>query len=307
MNDGERLSRPASIAFKPWYWQRPSRVMLRARSSSSMEADGTRACRLPWGIDIQCYPDLIGLGIERTGVFELVVTESIMRLVVSGETVLDVGANIGYMSAVSAIATGPRGQVHAFEPHPLIADVLRRNASGLAGECDLAPITVHELALSDDEGAAELIVPPDFAANHGTSCLGAHASGDGSTALTVKVKRLENVVMTAALLKLDVEGHELSVLRGAPRLFEEGGIRDVIYEDNDPATTAWLRDRRYEIFGLSQGTLRPLLVAEDKVQRHWDARILLATREPERTRALLAPLFWRSLRRKPRSRPPRLS
>ncbi|MEA2157509.1 MAG: hypothetical protein QOE11_3649 [Solirubrobacteraceae bacterium] len=293
--------RPTSLRFKPWYWQRPSQVLVRARTSHTIASDGTSVCRLPWDLDIHCYADVIGRGIRRTGVFELVVTEAMMRLVTAGETVLDVGANIGYMSAVSALAAGPAGQVHAFEPHPSVATVLRRNTRSFGGDRRLAPITVHETALSDADGSATLVMPEDFERNHGTSRLGSAPASDESS-VDVAIRRLEDVVTAGSVLKLDVEGHELSVLRGAARLFGEGGIRDVLYEDNDPDTTSWLKDRGFEIFGLSQGSLRPLLVAEDAPQRHWDARALLATREPRRAQALLGARFWRSLRRNPRRR-----
>jgi hypothetical protein len=63
------------------------------------------------------------------GSYALLVVEAMRRFLRPGGVFLDVGANIGYLSAVAADLVGPRGEVHAFEPVPAYFDRLRRLAA----------------------------------------------------------------------------------------------------------------------------------------------------------------------------------
>ncbi len=118
---------------------------------------------------------------------------------------MDIGAFDGDTVKKFMLAARHRyASIHAFEPDP--ANYQRMHAA-LNGH---ARLKLHNLAVSDDEGYLA------FAA-HGT--MGSRVQADG--AVQVRCVRLDDVLDRMSLLKMDVEGHEARVLRGAARLIGE--------------------------------------------------------------------------------------
>ena len=130
----------------------------------------------------------------------------------TGQVFLDVGANVGVYSLIAAKRVAPRGQVLAFEPVQRLYERLQANAA-------LNPkltIFAERVALSESRGEAAIHVPRHR--NLGMSTL--HAPGDDSDVETVMTDTLDARLRACApsrvdWIKLDVEGHELAVLRGA--------------------------------------------------------------------------------------------
>jgi FkbM family methyltransferase len=140
----------------------------------------------------------------RTGERELRLVGSLLG---PAGAFVDIGANTGIYSAV---ALRHRRPVVAFEPVPEEAARLRRLVGG-RGE-------VHEVALSDHDGAETLYVP--YAGEQAVttrSSLVPEADPDlAHRKLAVRAATLDSFRLTdIALIKIDVEGHELAVLRGA--------------------------------------------------------------------------------------------
>jgi FkbM family methyltransferase len=121
---------------------------------------------------------------------------------------VDVGSHIGSMLS-RFLRFAPRGVHHAFEPSPEKALRLRRK---------FPEVAVHAIALSDRGGEAEFFM---FERRSGLNSLRrpAAAHGGAVTQCTVPLARLDDVVppsgYRADFIKLDVEGGELLVLRGA--------------------------------------------------------------------------------------------
>src|SRR5687767_3249523 len=151
-----------------------------------------------------------------------------------GMVVLDVGANIGYYAMVFAQRVGPRGSVHAFEPTPVLADRLRSNAA-LNG---FTNVTVVQGAVGDTPGTASLNLSADDPEANSLFPV-----GDAVGQEQVSIDTLDGYVKSRGihhvdLLKIDCEGSELSVLRGASRLLETEDAPVVLLECNPESLAA---------------------------------------------------------------------
>ncbi len=161
------------------------------------------------------------------------------------EHYVDIGAFDGDTVKKFMLAARHRyASIHAFEPDP--ANYQRMHAA-LNGH---ARLKLHNLAVSDDEGYLA------FAA-HGT--MGSRVQADG--AVQVRCVRLGDVLDRMSLLKMDVEGHEARVLRGAARLIGEcrprmaitcyhhvADLLEIVAAIDEIAPGARLRLRHYSMF-----------------------------------------------------------
>ena len=167
------------------------------------------------------YPDHLAraIGSART-FYELDVLMKCRERHLPGTTAIDVGANIGNHTVFLAAIIGAR--VHAFEPCPANHALLSHNVA--ANRLD-DMVTVHGCALGDADGSGfiELRMPDNF----GTTCV---RSGAGD----VPVRRLDDIISEpVGLMKIDVEGAEAAVLRGAQRLIGTW-LPDIFVEAGEP-------------------------------------------------------------------------
>lgn len=125
---------------------------------------------------------------------------------------LDVGANAGYFSVYLAVRPNFRGSIHAFEPIPASFASLRMIIDTLkCGDF----VTCYENAVSDYVGIATMD-PGD----HGG--LASIKEGKVEHGVTVPTMTLDSLKLPRVdFLKVDVEGHEINVLKGAEKLISE--------------------------------------------------------------------------------------
>jgi FkbM family methyltransferase len=153
---------------------------------------------------------------RRRGDYTLTLVE---RLVHPGDHVVDAGANWGLFTARLAELTGSTGRVTAFEPNPGHATTL----GAIAGRHQW--VTVHEVALSESSGEAELAVP----IHHGRELSALASLEPGAARDDVRFRKVPVEVTTldtalaeggppVRFVKCDVEGHELAALRGGERM-----------------------------------------------------------------------------------------
>jgi FkbM family methyltransferase len=294
---------------KPHYLFRPSQIVRRVRGIADRTPPASTVVHLPWGLPIRIAPgDLIGSSIARTGVYDLTVSEMIVRLLDPGEHAVDAGANIGYMTNLCAARVGPRGQVIAVEPHPELARELRDNVALLAADPAVGSVVVRQVALSDSSGTGILSTDREFQTNRGSATLVEAKpadGGDGITSQVVEVTTLDTLVgsgQSVGLLKVDVEGHELRALRGGVAVLSAGSVRDVLVEDHgDPPTpaTEFLRSLGYTVMRIDQHLLGPSVHPIEGRRSHslWDPPSYVGTIDPARLRERLSPRGWRVLRR----------
>jgi FkbM family methyltransferase len=147
--------------------------------------------------------------------------------------ILDVGANAGQFAAV-ARAEGAGAVIHSFEPHPVAFARLAERAHGLR-------VAAEQLALGDQDGEIEIF---DYADEAGSQ----HASvyreviervhRRPAAGVKVRIARLDTLarergITHVGLLKIDTEGHELAVLRGAAGLIAARAIDVIQFEFNE--------------------------------------------------------------------------
>ncbi len=293
------LMRAYRFVNRPYYWYRPSQLVLRLRPTA--KGDGTPLLvRAAWGSRLYCWPDPLGYAVARTGVYDLTVAETLARLADPGETAIDAGANVGLMSNLLAHAVGPNGRVVSFEPHPLIFETLDRNVARWDVVDHIHVIEARRAAVSSSAGTLPLAVDPDtFADNKGTASL---ERSNPAHSTEVETVSLDGEFSAAVgVLKLDVEMHELAALQGAESLLVRRLIRDIVFEEHEPPptpVTSLLESHGYTVMSVRQGLTGPILCAPPEAysRKLWDPPALLATSDPARARQRLQARGWASLR-----------
>jgi FkbM family methyltransferase len=163
---------------------------------------------------------VIGLNILR-GRYERDEITLVRGLLKPGDVAIDVGGHIGFFAMHMAAAVGPAGRVYAFEPLDTNANLLERSVAENGFQ---ARVIVQRAAVGAATGTATLTFPLETL-NSG----GAYLLRDGTSALAGNERRDVPVVALDSLelrrpvrfIKMDVEGAEPLVLRGADRLLRE--------------------------------------------------------------------------------------
>jgi FkbM family methyltransferase len=194
------------------------------------------------------HDDTIGRAVELYGEWAEAECALLRPYLREGDVVLDVGSNIGTHMLFFASVVGPGGRVYAFEPQHEIFQIMAGNAA-LNG---LRNVRAIRAAVGDQHGELSYAVPdyamPDnFAAFSFTSPR--TTEGVQETAAVITIDELE--LQRADLIKIDVEGMELPVLRGAEQTLAR--CRPVIYAENTDAgrsvhVATWLLERGYRIY-----------------------------------------------------------
>jgi FkbM family methyltransferase len=189
----------------------------------------------------------------------------------AGDVAVDAGAHLGWLSIHFAAAVGPEGAVLSVEPVPEHHARLAR-AAAAARERGRRWTTL-EAALGERTGTAELSVGNELNPGFCTIVPGFSRDGLRKAVIRVPVRALDDVleergIGAVRLLKVDVEGAEGLVLRGARRALEARRIEHLIVEMSPQAeetqglergaTARFLRDLGYEGSLLVRGRLRPL-------------------------------------------------
>lgn len=168
------------------------------------------------------------------GEHELPVQHALGLHAATGGVLYDIGANVGFLTLIGASLVGPTGAVYAFEPVPENAASIARNAR----LNDYAYVNVLRYGVSDRAGRSRL----HLAEHPGGAVLAtAGRPPDLKGTIEVEVVTIDEVVATGGLrpptvVKLDVEGAELHVLRGMIGTLER--YRPVVvYEIDDMVVT----------------------------------------------------------------------
>jgi FkbM family methyltransferase len=180
------------------------------------ELDGPGSARL--FVDLSDH--VIGLGIVR-GRYEADEIAFVRRQLRPGDVAVDVGAHIGFFTMQMASVVGASGRIFAFEPLPANADLLERSlAENKYGD----RVTFARAAVGARGGTATLTFPPETLNSGGAYLLrDGTAPLHGNLAAATPIVALDDAVTRRPVrfIKIDVEGAEPQVLRGARRLLRE--------------------------------------------------------------------------------------
>lgn len=190
-------------------------VLVKAGAQSAV-ATGPHALAIPGirdGLALYTHEEghdlFVSEQIRRNAIWEEYETEIVCRLLRPGDTFIDVGANIGYYTALASRLVGPAGKVFAFEPDPNNFDLLAKNAQHNSLENSL----IVNAALSADTSPGKLYLSPDNCGDHQIY------AGDVQrehipVALLNGSDFLQQHIASGDFIKVDTQGAEVGVIKG---------------------------------------------------------------------------------------------
>jgi len=176
--------------------------------------DAVAWARLDCGLDLLApLNDFVGRAAYYVGDLDRKLSTIVRRVVRPGDRVMDIGANLGIVTVQLAKLVGEGGVVHSFEPNPKLRGFLDRSLE----RNGLRNVQIHPYALGDQEGEIDLSYP---AGNFGSGTLTTPSPDQQWTKVRVPVRTLSSLaeqvdLSGVRLVKIDVEGYEPMVFRGA--------------------------------------------------------------------------------------------
>jgi FkbM family methyltransferase len=230
--------------------------------------------------------DVIGMPIATFGVYEFAVSHLVRQYLGPGDVFVDVGANIGYYSVIAGAAVGHSGTVYAFEPSARIRARLERNVM----LNQMRQIMIRPEAVTAHSGIVRL-VEPQGVGNDGLAYVQTSAGSEGVEVQAIRLDELpEFSERSPQLIKVDVEGGEPEVFRGATALLDRSDAPSIVFESFEIARdAAILREHGYQVLqpALQHGAVRLTRDLEAPRYRRWEAPNFLAVKS-ERGRQFVA-------------------
>jgi FkbM family methyltransferase len=176
--------------------------------------DRTFLARSPGGGRVRLrYREVVGFLTLVQGSFECAEVRTLIEATRPGTVAVDIGAHVGIFTIPLARAVGTDGAVWAFEPLPENVDRLHANVA----ENRLANVTVFDSAASDTDGVLSFHFAGDSAYGSTGEVFSGWGTGRSETVPTVRLETEWKArgMPVVSVIKIDVEGAELAVLRGS--------------------------------------------------------------------------------------------
>ena len=217
--------------------------------------------RLPFGVWWMRRNDTLG-ELLMTGTFERDEIDFVQRFLRPGMVALDLGAHQGLYTLLASERVASRGRVIAFEPSSRERKSLRLHL--LMNLC--RNVTIDDAALGNENTQANLFVVEG--SQTGCNSLRPPKAASAASPVPVSVRRLDDWLSAHRIdrvdfIKLDVEGAELDVLKGASQLLQRRPRPVILAEVQDVRTLPWgyrakeiinhLGSQGYKWYGLSDG------------------------------------------------------
>lgn len=128
------------------------------------------------------------------------------KIIKPGDTILDIGANIGFYSKILSKCVGKYGKVHSFEPDVINFKHLRKNTGQLVN------VVLNNKAVSDKSGTLNVYKSKDLNVDHRTYPVGEYESIDVIEAISIDDYVKDGFKVN--VIKMDIQGFEVSALKG---------------------------------------------------------------------------------------------
>jgi FkbM family methyltransferase len=214
------------------------------------------------GFTIKVLPnDLIGRHIYLTGEFDRTTVEILVKFSKPGDVLLDIGANIGYVTACF-LQRVPRSKAIAVEPQPQIVELLQSNLKPFGDE----RYKVFPVVLSDVDSPGWLEICD---LNQGVSKVVGEPNKHTVEVQLWSAKRLFALFKGEKidLVKIDVEGHEEAVLKACQAELDRLRPRAILFEDHsqsaapDGSIGRIFKSIGYQVLGVKKRLTRLKLVS----------------------------------------------
>jgi FkbM family methyltransferase len=188
-------------------------------------------------------------------------------LVKPGDTVIDIGANIGIYTKILSELVGPDGRVYSIEPFPSTFEILCYNIRKL----HLDNVEPMNVAVSDSESIVTMALPHDSSGaetHYRAAIITNPEKKDKTEATNIEAATIDSRFLSTAetisFIKCDVEGHEFACIKGAAKFLERSQVAwliEISGEPDDTDSKAYnlfkiLQDRGYSAWRYDGGKLR---------------------------------------------------
>lgn len=176
---------------------------------------------LDGALEVPAADQYLRSAIESSGEYSGAEYDLYQALLRPGDVALDVGSNIGVFAIGMARAVGRTGRVLAFEPQPLIFDILSRNLALNR----IANVEAHRAMVAEADGTGEFVdlqsLPDDLLFNFGAMGVHSRVRNRFGAMVPTPVRSVDGFALDrCAFIKVDAEGAEERVLAGAAETVE---------------------------------------------------------------------------------------
>jgi len=197
---------------------------IRSLCRTTYLGNGTALCRILGRFHMFVHTSDVGFAthVLHRGIWEMPLTEFMVRTVAPGMRVLDVGGNFGYYSVLMSALVESSGHCHVFEPNRKIAHLLRQTLSVNGFD---SRSNVWEVALSDhDQEDVHFFIPYSEPKNARlVSEIDDRLSGEGSfTKVPIRsIDGMADQLGRVDFIKIDTEGAEMAALAGMRNIIHQ--------------------------------------------------------------------------------------
>lgn len=193
---------------------------------------------------------------RRRDAFEISLLQKYLK---KGDTVLDIGANIGFYSEILSAIVGDEGTVHAFEPDPVNCRHLRASCAGKRN------IVINDTAIGDHAGELTLYTSRLLGVDHRT-----YPIDDFGTSFTVRADTIDHYLNgeKVAFIKMDIQGAEFFALQGMTRTLDANHDVMILTEfwpfalreagTSAEAVQSFLGEKGFLVYRVGENRLEPM-------------------------------------------------
>jgi len=243
----DTLKRASKLAFydPEGFWYNLKRHFLKAKSGP-MQING-----ISFRLDLELDPYM---RLIYFGTYQREITNLCKRFIKKGDTFIDVGANIGYLSAFVLGLVGEEGQVHAFEPVPRCFKRLQQ----IKTDNPAYNIYANGVAVGEKEGVAKIAVTNLQNIGWNTLVPDFMPSDTIRENIEVEVVSLDRYLLSrniknVRLVKIDTEGYEFPVIKGLQEFLRRSETLPVLIVEISPTAYPKLNTSIDELSRLMSG------------------------------------------------------